>query len=517
MALASRGRWTFIRHQIGRGAAGALALAAAGACSDAGSPTGGTPASVRQAASSAAAAANAAPAADVIPGQYIVQFTNDVRDVPGSAKQIVAQYAGELRFTYLAALKGFAAKLPDQAIAALQRNPNIAAIEPDMVVRAIDTQTSPPSWGLDRIDQNALPLSGSYTYANNGAGVNVYIIDTGIRTTHVEIAGRAFSGYTAIADTNGTNDCNGHGTHVSGTVGGTNVGVAKGVKLYAVRVLDCSGSGSSSGVIAGLDWVATHRVLPASANMSLGGGLSSALNTAVANTVAAGVVVAVAAGNSNADACKASPASEPSALTVGASASNDAQASFSNWGTCVDLYAPGVGIYSSWGTGNTVYANASGTSMATPHVAGAAALYLAANPSATPSQVAQALVGSATPGVLTSLGVGSPNLLLYTGNIGGGGSPPPPPPPPTDQAPTASFSQSCPKGRCSFDASSSTDDLGIVSYSWSFGDGSAPVSASTPRTTHTYTVAGSYTVKLTVTDGIGQTGQAQTVVKFKHL
>jgi aqualysin 1 len=443
----------------------------------------------------------------------IVVFKSSVQDPPGLANQLINAHGGRLRFTYSHAIKGFAADLPVAAEEALLNNPNVAFVEPDLRVQADDVEFS-PTWGLDRIDQRTLPLDASYTYTTIGAGVHVYILDSGIRTSHVEFGGRAFGAYTAINDGHGTSDCTGHGTHVAGTVGARTYGVAKGATLYSVRVLDCTNWGTWSQIIAGIDWVTQNRVLPAVANMSIEGTASSAVNQAVQSSINAGVTYAVAAGNKSSDACTYSPASAPQALTVGATGSTDAMTVFSNFGTCVDLFAPGVSILSTYFTSDTATQLKSGTSMSTPHVTGAAALYLEAHPSASPAEVSQAITGSATSGILLGLGAGSANLLLYSGVTGGGQ--PPPPPPTVDQPPFASFVSSCPKGQCAFDASGSTDDHGIVSYSWNFGDGSAPVTVTSPSTTHSYLARGEYTVTLTVNDGVGQTGETQRIVRIRR-
>ena len=278
-------------------------------------------------------------------------------------------------------------------------------------MRASATQPN-ATWGLDRIDQTALPLNSAYTYTRTGAGVNAYIIDTGIRATHTDFGGRVSGGYTAVTDGRGTDDCYGHGTHVAGTVGSATYGVAKSVHLVPVRVLGCDGSGTTSAVIAGIDWVTAHRVQPAVANMSLGGGNSTALDDAVKRSIAAGVSYAVAAGNSSWPACLSSPADVPAAITVGATQKNDQTASFSNWGSCIDLFAPGVNITSDWNTSDTATNTISGTSMATPHVTGVAALYLEGHPTATPAQVSAALVNGATTNALSWVLWGSPNKLL---------------------------------------------------------------------------------------------------------
>ena len=460
--------------------------------------------------------------AATIPDQYIVVFNSSLPDPAAHARALVAQHGGTLRFTYTAALKGFSAKLPAQAIEALRRNPNVASVEQDQMAQTADAQLLWASqWGLSRIDQRALPYDQYYIYPNTGAGVSAYILDTGIRATHVEFGGRAVGAYSAISDGNGTNDCHGHGTHVAGIVGSNRFGVAKAVKIIGIRVLGCDGRGSISGIIAGIDWVTKNRVRPAVANMSIATSSSSTLAQAVQNSIASGVVYAVGAGNSSSDACNTTPANVAAALTVGASNQADAQESYSSYGRCLDLYAPGRSIISTWYTNDTVYAGMSGTSMAAPHVAGASALYLAANPTASPAQVASAITSNATAGVLSALGAGSPNLLLYTGFIGGASSEPPPPdttsiplPPPGDRPPTASFSASCPKGQCTLDATASTDDRGIVTYQWTWGDGTTATSAS-PKMFHAYTAGGKYTVVLVVSDAIGQTGRFAKVVNIR--
>jgi subtilisin family serine protease len=346
-----------------------------------------------------------------------------VLDANANASDVAAQharrYGAEISYVYTNALKGYAAVLPVGAVEGIARSPQVAWVEPDGTATADATQTSPP-WGLDRIDQRARPLSGTYTYSNTGAGVKAYIIDTGIRLTHNEFGGRAITGFDAITSGGSASDCHGHGTHVSGTVGGSTYGVAKEVTLVAVRVLDCGGSGSWSQVIAGIDWVTGNHAAgqPAVANMSLGGSGNSSVDAAVSNMIADGVATAVAAGNGNQggrqqDACRFSPARVPAAMTIGATDSTDRKATWSNYGNCVDWFAPGVSILSSWSTSNTATNTISGTSMATPHTAGVAALYLQSHSGSSPSAVRDALYANTTKGVVTSSSTAN-NHLLFT-------------------------------------------------------------------------------------------------------
>jgi aqualysin 1 len=370
-----------------------------------------------------------------VPGQYIVVLEDWAAGPkgPGSAADAVAAnlanaHGGAVGRIYRNALLGFSVRMPEAAARRMSLDERVAFVEEDGTVEAFATQLNPP-WGLDRIDQRILPLNQTYNYDATGVGVKVYVIDTGIRFSHVQFGGRAISGFDSV-DGGSADDCNGHGTHVAGTIGSAAYGVAKGVSLVGVRVLNCQGSGSTAGVIAGIDWVSGNHQAgqPAVANMSLGGGASSALDTAVLNSINDGVTYAIAAGNSNANACNASPARVGPAITVGATGSNDARASYSNFGTCLDLFAPGSSILSSWHTSDMASNTISGTSMAAPHAAGVAALYLEDHPSATPQAVRDAIVNTATPGVVTGAGSGSPNLLLYS--LFDVPEPPDPPDPP---------------------------------------------------------------------------------------
>lgn len=349
---------------------------------------------------------------EAIPGSFIVVFVDDVDDPEALATELVGKANGKLKHAYKEALKGFAAELSDEAVTALRDDPRVSYVEEDQIY-TINTTQSGATWGIDRIDQRSRPLSGTYTYTRTGTGVRAYIIDTGIQTNHPQFGTRASAVYDALGG-NGQ-DCNGHGTHVAGTVGSSTYGVAKGAYLRAVRVLNCSGSGATSGIIAGIDWVRTNRINPAVANMSLGGGLSSSLNTAATNLANSGVFLAVAAGNENQNACNVSPASASAVFTTASSTSGDAKSSFSNWGSCVEGYAPGSSITSTWlnsGT-NTI----SGTSMASPHIAGVAALYKSTYGDASSATISSWIINNSTSGVITGNITGTPNRLLYKSTL----------------------------------------------------------------------------------------------------
>ncbi|WP_030322343.1 S8 family peptidase [Streptomyces sp. NRRL B-3229] len=346
---------------------------------------------------------------------YIVTLKKNAgfKAASSEGKGLIKEYGGTVGKTFGSALNGYTATLSATEAKRLAADPSVAAVEQNQTVHLADTTQSSAPWGLDRIDQAALPLSGTYTYPDSaGGGVTAYVIDTGVRITHSQISGRASYGYDAVDGDTTAADGNGHGTHVATTIAGSTYGVAKKAKIVAVRVLDNAGSGTTAGVIAGIDWVTNNHSGPSVANLSLGGGASSTLDTAVRNSIASGVTYAVAAGNSSANASSYSPARVTEAITVGATTSTDARASYSNYGSVLDIFAPGSSITAGWYTSDTATNTISGTSMATPHVAGAAAVYLAGHTSATPAQVATALVNGATSNAVTSPGSGSPNKLL---------------------------------------------------------------------------------------------------------
>ena len=457
--------------------------------------------------------------------RYIVVLRDTVRDISATSSRLLAQGRSVTRRAsfnltggnvppsdervYSSALHGFAQTLSDDAVAEMKADPRVAYVEPDVTVHAttVNTETG-AGWNLDRIDQRSLPLNSAYSYGVTGAGVNVYILDTGIRYTHAEFGGRAHLGIDEVTLGGDGVDCNEHGTHVAGTVGGALAGVAKDVTLYSVRVLDCNGGGDMSGVIAGLDWVASQKATqpttPMVVNMSLGSTALQAMDDAVRRATQAGVVVVVAAGNESGDACNHSPARAPEAITVGATDWTDAVASFSNTGRCVDLFAPGVSIRSSYFGADTLYATASGTSMASPAVAGAAALYLERNPTATPATVAQALVSNATAGSLTGLrSTLAPNKLLYTGFLNA-------PLPATPTTPTATFTTSCTKLTCTLDASKSTSGAKITTYMWNIG-GAAATGA---RVTKTFTSTIDVAVTLIVKDAANLADTTRDTITF---
>jgi subtilisin family serine protease len=434
------------------------------------------------------------------PEQSYIVVLRDGADSRAVAATHRSRHAADVNRVFGHALNGYAARIPARELAALRADRRVAYVEVDGPVRVSATQPS-ATWGLDRIDARS-GLDGTFSYVRTGTGVTAYIIDTGLRYTHAEFGGRARFGYDAFGGDG--SDCNGHGTHVGGTVGGATYGVAKAVGLVAVRVLDCEGSGSVSGVVAGVDWVTRQRKLngaPAVANMSLGGGISSSLDTAVKNSIAAGVTYAVAAGNGDLDgveqdACNYSPARVPEAITIGATDRTDKKTSWSNYGSCVDWFAPGAAITAAWYEGDTQLNTISGTSMATPHVAGAAALYLQSNPTASASVVREALYANTTRAIVTSSRTAG-NHLLYA-------------PADPNKPPAASFASGCSGLACSFDGSRSSDAEGpIASYAWSFGDGA---SATSTAPSHTYRSDGTHTITLTVSDAEGATATASKTI-----
>jgi subtilisin family serine protease len=355
--------------------------------------------------------------ANAVTGHYIVALKNTfaASAVSAQADTLAMKYGASVHYKYTSALHGFSVTATEAQAKQLASDGNVAFVQQSHKFTVSDTQQNPPSWGLDRVDQKDLPLDNSYTAATNGQGVTAFVIDTGVRATHETFGGRVSGGFDAVDNDGNPDDGFGHGTHVAGTIGGAEYGLAKGVSIVPVRVLDNNGSGTTEQVVAGIDWVTKNHSGPSVANMSLGGSADDALDTAVKNSIASGVTYAIAAGNSSADASGFSPARVQEAITVAASDINDAQASFSNFGSLVDVYAPGVDITSSWNDSDTGTNTISGTSMATPHVTGAAALYLSANPTASPADVSAALTAAATPDKITNASPGTANKLLYTG------------------------------------------------------------------------------------------------------
>lgn len=430
----------------------------------------------------------------VAPNRYIITLRPSTGPAAREASRAEARYHARVTDIYDHALHGFAAEVAPADLQALRQDPAVALVEPDQVI-GLDAIQSVPSWGLDRINQRSLPLDNLAGFGATGAGVHIYIIDTGILLTHTQFGGRASFGFDAIKDGNGQTDCHGHGTHVAGTAAGATYGIAKAARLHSVRVLDCNGFGLTSQVIAGVNWVTANRIKPAVANMSLGGGFSATFNQAVTTSIQAGITYTIAAGNSNLDACTVSPASTPNAITVAASDILDQRAGFSNFGPCVDLFGPGVNITSAWRTSNTATMVLSGTSMAAPHAAGVAALYLQTHPAAPAGNVRYALLSTATAGVIGNAGLSTANLLLYTGFFGTT---------PSDLPPIAGYDFTCAALACDFNSQSSIDDKGIVARQWTFGDGSTGTGV-LPH--HDYAVGGGYSVTLTVSDAAGQTSQ----------
>jgi hypothetical protein len=472
---------------------------------------------------------------DAVPEEYIVVFHSDAKGVARLggpsvlAQDLALKHGGTVLKTYEHALQGFLVKMPEARVRNLLSDPRVKYVQENGRLQVVATQTG-ATWGIDRVDQASLPLNQTYNYNADGTGVHAYIIDTGVRLTHSQFTGRMGNGYDSITVGGTGADCHGHGTHVAGTVGGTTHGLAKKVIIHPVRVLDCQGSGTDAQVIDGINWVAANAVKPAVANMSLGGGASQALDDSVTALVNSGVATAVAAGNDNSNACNYSPARAAAAITVGSTTSSDARSSFSNYGTCLDIYAPGSSITSASNASDTGTTSMSGTSMASPHVAGVAALYLSANPTATAQQVRDALVNNGTAGKVTSPGTGSPNVLLYSGFIGGGTPPPVDTTPPTTSitAPTggatvsgtttisANASDNVGVSRVEFFSGTTllgTDTTAPYSFAWNT---TAAVNGSYSLTTKAFDAAGnsatSAAVSVTVNNTVGNCGITENLL-----
>jgi aqualysin 1 len=442
---------------------------------------------------------------DVWPGHYIVVMRSGATSTPEALVHRHAlnrQPAVDQRFG--TALRGFAAAVDDDDVERLRQDPDVERIEPDRIVHQMGTETG-MGWALDRIDQHSRPLNGAYAYGATGSGVNIYIVDGGVRYSHTEFGGRAHFAFDALGG-NGS-DCSGHGTGVAGVAGGSVHGVAKSATIWSVRVFPCSGSSALSTILAGVDWITAHHRSPAVANLSLGAGIAPILDSAVSKSIASGVTYVVAAGNSGIDACNMSPAKVKTAIAVGATDATDARASWSNYGSCIALFAPGASVPSADYYSDVSLANWNGTSMAAPFVAGAAALYLEKHPSAAPAEVRSALLSNATGSTLSNL-AGSTNRLLYTSFISGTTTTPAAPTPSAPTPPVIArvagvgVSYKCASRVCAFDASASAPAGGVSSYKWTFGDGATATSRSV---VHTYGASASYPWTLVIVDNSGHT------------